>query len=404
MPGAKTASAAICLIAISAGRVLAADFVAEPIASAVQLVQPALVPDFGATAQAMISEEGSFDSNPLLQTGGARPLYGSITTPELILRDATPAYQLNSDTLINANAFNRTDFNSVDVHSTDGFLGTGERWSAGVEGKVDFDTTRTSELTNFDLTTHPFRHTGLEADPEVSYTPTAIDKVTLAGSYADSQYQNPVFSNFEIYGLTSAYVHNLDPRNAAVVTVQAQHYETTNNARNTTDSVGPSLGWISALTPEIAAKITFGGETVRQTQAGGPSSGWKAQYIFSGDLTFKGQRSVAELLASRAEYPFGNGSEALLTSLQANDTYKLNQVIALTVGAGYDLSDYQVTQTGDLKSDWTGNVGFTYAVNDQIDVKTLYQFKYETLENIQPHAEEHVITVSLKYRLDPQSL
>ncbi len=402
--GARTLSAAACLVLFCQEKLLAADFVTEPVAEAVQLVNPAPAHASGLTVQGIFSETPSYDSNPLLLTSGAKPLYGSTTSPELILNSSTQSLQVNADTLVNANAFNQIAFNSVDLHSSASVRGEGELWSAGIAEKTDFDTTRTSELSNFDLTTRPFRHLGFEVDPEVSFNPDPIDKVSLAGSYALSQYQNTVFSDFDLYSIAPTYVHNFDPLNAGVFTVQAQHYNTTDNARNTTDTVGPSIGWISALTPEIAAKITFGAQTSRQTQAGTPSSGWDLQYIFSGDLTFKGERQTAEVVASRAEYPYGNGSEALLTSVLATETYRLNEVLAFNCGAGFESSEYQVDQTGNLQSEWTANLGFTYAVNDQMNVTTAYQFRYETLQNIAPRAEEHVLTVSLAYRLTPRPL
>jgi hypothetical protein len=382
----------------------ASDYVAEPIAQAVQLVNPEPSHVSGLTAQGIFTETASFDSNPLLLTGGAKALYGSTTSPELILNDSTPSLRLNSDTRIDGNAFNQTSFDSVDVHSTAGATKLGELWTYGMEGKVDYDTTRTSEQSNFDLVARPFRHLGLEADPEVSYTPTAIDKVTLAGSYLSSQYQSDIFSNFEVYSVSPTYTHNFDPLNAGVFTVQAQHYDTTTNAKNTTDTVGPSLGWIAVLTPEVTAKITAGAQEAHSTQPGSTSSPWTIQSIFSADLTFKGQQSATELVASRSQYPYGNGTEALLTGVNLSETYQLNNRLALNAGADYSNSTYPVFQTGNVETSLGANVGFTYAVNDQINVKTLYQFRYETLSNIQDPAEESVLTVSLSYKLNPQSL
>ena len=404
LPAAASAGLVMLCLLLDAGRSQAADFVSEPVAQAVQLVEPSQVHASGLTLNETLSQTASFDSNPLLLTAGAKPLYGSVTSADTVISSATPALQLNADTLLNANAFNQTDFNSIDVHSKAGVTQQGERWAASLVEKTDYDTTRTSELSGFDLSTRPFRHLGFEADPELSFKPSEIDKVTFDGSYTTSQYQNTVFSDFDVFSLTPSYVHNFDPRNAGILTVQAQRYETTDNQRSTTDTIGPSLGWISALTPEVAAKMTFGAQTSKQTQAGSPSTPWDLQYIFSGDLTFRNQRHAVELVASRAEYPYGNGSEALLTSVTANDIYQFTPVLSLNFGAGYQSSTYQSTQAGDLQTAVFVNLGSTYTVNNKLDLTAAYQFRYETLADVQSRAEEHVLTLSLAYRLDPQPL
>jgi hypothetical protein len=389
---------------VFATNLMAADYAAEPIAQAVQLAGPAPVTDSGLNIQGLVSETGTFDSNPLMLTQGAKPLYGSTTSPEIILNDSTPSLQLNSDTVLNGNAFNQADFDSVDAHSAATLIDKGEVWSAGIQEKTDYDTTRTSELSQFDLTTRPFRHLGFDISPQISISPSEIDKFTLNGSYAVSNYQNNIFSDYNIYSISPTYVHNFDPTNAGVFALQAQHYETTDNLKNKIDTVGPSFGWITALTPNITGKITAGAQATRQFETGIATMPWDIQYIFSADVTFKGEKNISELVASRSEYPYGNGTEALLTSLTATEAYQLNQSLTLNFGAGFELSNYQITQTGDLQRELTGNVGFTYAINDLIDIKTVYQFSYETLVDVSRAADDHLITVSLTYRINPRPL
>src|ERR1700733_11039433 len=74
---------------------------------------PAAALPGGLTVQAVGTETGTWESNPLLLTTGATALYGSITSPELIINDSTPTKKFMADTLINENQFNQSNFDST---------------------------------------------------------------------------------------------------------------------------------------------------------------------------------------------------------------------------------------------------------------------------------------------------
>ena len=383
---------------------LAADYVAQPIASAVALNAPPKIDDSGLTVQGLVTQQGSYDSNPLLLINGAKALYGSTTSPELIIKDSTPDTQINADTIVDGNVFNQSTFNSVDFHSVAGIQSGTERWTAGVQENTDYDTTRTSELSNFNLSTRPFRHTGFQLAPQASFSPTDIDKLSLLGNFTTSQYQSSLFSDYQVYGVTPTYVHNIDPRNAAVFAVQTQHYETTSNEISKTDSIGPSLGWITALTPELTAKATGGVITAKQSGAGVTDNSWDLHYIFSADVTYTGKVDTVTFLASRQEYPLGNGAEDLLTAISINNEHKINDNLLFDLGATYATSTYQTSANGNLQTQYGINGGLTYAISNRVDVKGSYQYRYETLSNLSGNAQDHLFSIALVYRLDARSL
>ena len=157
-------------------------------------------PPGGMTLQALGTETGSYDSNPLLLVHGAKPLWGSVTTPELIFNSKTPTAQLNVDTLVKENLFNDSSFDSTDAHQKIGLNEQMERWGAGFTEQTDYDTTRTSELFPLGLgavsANKAVRHLGLDFAPNVSYAPNTTNKFSLGGSLVDSQYDNPIFANY----------------------------------------------------------------------------------------------------------------------------------------------------------------------------------------------------------------
>jgi hypothetical protein len=400
---AKTIAALVWAVCALGPPVFAADYVAQPIASAVALNATPKISDSGLTVEGLVTQEGSYESNPLLLIGGGKALYGSTTSPELIIKDSTLDTQISADTIIDGNAFNQSTFNSVDFHSVAGIQGGNERWNAGIQENTDYDTTRTSELSNFNLSSRPFRHTQFQLTPQGSFSPTDIDKLSLLGNYTTSQYQSSLFSDYEVYGITPTYVHNVDPRNAAVFAVQTQHYETTSNAVSKTDSIGPSVGWITALTPEFTAKATGGVITAKQSGAGVTNGSWDLHYIFSADITYTGKVDTLSLEASRQEYPLGNGAEDLLTAISINNDHKINDNLLFDLGASYATSTYQTTANGNLQTQYSVNGGLTYAISNRVDVKGTYQYRYETLSGISGSAQDHLFNVALVYRFDTRS-
>lgn len=352
----------------------------------------------GFIAQPMIGQTASWNSNPLLLLSGARQLYGSITTPELIISDRTPDKQLNLDTQINENVFNQPEFNSTDLHSKGNFNALRQIWGAGVSGQFDYDTTRTSEPSIYGFrNTQIVRHWDISVTPQITYSPLPTDKFGLSGSALTSQYETSVFTDYEVFSITPIYTHNFDPLNAGLVKFTAQHYQAIQGPRSTYDTMGPSVGWIATLTPRLSANASVGVELVQQDLAGVPTKPWSAQYVFSTDITFTGEQDKADLAASRSEYPFGNGTESLLTNFTVSDSHSLNENFSLNAQINYEYADYQSTFTGNLQSLASASGGLTYHATDHLDVTGTYQYRYETLTGIDANIVDHSVNLGLVY-------
>jgi hypothetical protein len=346
---------------------------------------------------ALISETGIVESNPLMLTSGAKTLMGSVTSPELIVNDSTPLTQLNLDTLLNENLFDQSEFNSTDVHEHLMLNTQNERWMAGIDQKTDYDTTRTSEPTAYNISTVPVRHFGETLTPSMSFSPNSDDKYSLTGAALISQYQSSIYSNYEVASLTPTYSHNFDPRNTGTFSIQAQSYKTTTGLSNTVDNIGPSIGWIATLTPRITAKGSVGVQETRQFSEGLAAQPWTLDYVYSVDVNFKGEEDTADFLSSRSEYPFGDGTEALLTSVSLTETHALNSRFSLNLSAGYESGSYQVSTAGSLQSYWSGSGGITYHALEHLDAVVNYEYRYENLTNVSGNAQDHLITFGLVY-------
>ncbi|MGE3622693.1 MAG: outer membrane beta-barrel protein [Bdellovibrionales bacterium] len=355
----------------------------------------------GTTLQAMISETGSWESNPLLLFQDAKPLYGSITTPVLILTSKTPTSQLGVDTRVNENLFNQSSFNSTDVHQKINLAHQTEQWGIAFEQHTDYDTTRTSELLPTGVggvsVNRGVRHLGVSFAPKLVYTPNATNQFALDGSIANSQYDDAIFSDYLTASVTPSYTHKFDPRNAGILSLQTQRYMSTTGPDVTVDNIGPSVGWVAALSPELTAKVAGGMQATRQYGSGAVQKSWSPQYTYSASLTYKDEQDNALLSAERTNYPFGNASEALLTTLSAKDTHQLNELFSVNFGASYQSADFQSTANGSLDYLINGNGGLAYHMTDELDLAGTYQYRYETLNGVSGNAQDHKITIGVVY-------
>jgi len=356
----------------------------------------------GFNLQFIGSETGSWETNPLMLINNSqKSLYGSVTTPELLFTDKTPTSQLNADMLLNENIFNQSSFDSTDAHGKFGANTQLQRWGAGANVAVDYDTTRTSELFPVGLggalQSTAVRHLGLSIAPNISYNPTAVDKVAILGTLADSQYEK-TFGNYATASLTPTYTHNFDPLNAGVFSITAQRYQSTSGPPVYVDTVGPSVGWLGTLSERLTAKATVGLQTTRQYGSGAVQVPWSLQYVFSGGLTYKGQQDKVDFETSRNDYPFGNGTDSLFTSFSITEQHNINASFAVNVGASYQTADYQSTANGSLDYLLTGTGGLTYHATERLDIAATYQYRRETLINTAGDAHDHLVTLGLVYR------
>ncbi len=349
------------------------------------------------TLEALIAETGSYSSNPLMAPTGAKSLYGSTTTPEAILTKRTPTTSVKVDTKIEQNIFDLRKFNSTDLRALAALAKSNQRWSASLQSKVDFDTTRTSELTTYGLSPVLSRHLGLSFLPQISFSPSAVDTYTLGGSAAFSQYGKDVFTNYRTLSLSPSYTHRFDPLNAGIFALQAQQYQTTRNNAVRINSFGSTIGWQAILTPRLTASAAVGAQTSRQFAYDRPVDDWRLEYIFSGDLSFKGIQDTLTFSTARAQSPYGNGTEALQTSFGLKEKHKLNPSVTLDFGARYLTAEYQAQTAGDLKDFAAGTVGAAYHVTETFDLTASYQYRYETLTSGAKDVQDHSMMIGLVY-------
>jgi hypothetical protein len=346
-----------------------------------------------------IKQSASWDSNPLLLSGGHKTLYGSVTEPQLLITDKTPTTQLSAQATVDENIFNLSGFDSTDLHTNINLDKKLERWEAGFIDQMDYDTTRTSEITTFNTNSlGSIRHFGNSFSPDISFSPSPVDKITLAASYQNSRYDSNLFTDYHTLSVTPSYQYNVTPLNTATLSVQAQRYQTDVSPDSTIDSIAPTLGWTAVLTPTWTAKASAGVEDYREQVPGIPTQQWQWKPIFSADLSYKNEKDVFSIDALRALQPYANGTEFFLNTLSLNDTHSINTLFSTNVSLSYQFAGNNNQAADNLKTLVTANTGLTYHPTQRIDITASYQYREQTLTNITGDQNDSLVMLSLVWR------
>ncbi len=358
----------------------------------------------GKAFQASLKETVSYSTNPLLVTSGASSLWGSTTSPGLAYTSATPIAQLRLGTRVDQNLFNQSAFNTTDLHGNGYLSRRSERWEMSLQGNADYDSTRTSELTTYSLRPIVARHLGVSGTPTLSFSPSQTSKFSVTGTVSTSTYDSRNFTNYLTYSVTPSYSRQFDPLNIGIVQVQARRYKATRGSGTKVDSISPTVGWQRTFSERLSGNLNVGGQISRQFNYGTPVNDWKPQYVFSGGLTFKGQQDNINISASRSQSSYGNGADALQTSVSVSDTHQINPNISLIGGVSYLMAEYQRASSGDLEALADGHGGIVYHLTPTVDVTADYRYRYETLTNLTKTAQDSTFMIGFVYRPGAWSL
>lgn len=349
----------------------------------------------GKSAQMRLSEQGQYDSNALRSPTRKTEIYGSTTSPELLLGYQSPMTTVASDSRVDANLFDKSEFNSVDFHEALLLGRHNQTWAASLRGTFDYDTTRESEVTNYALNLARVHSTRYGAMPSVSYRASEYDTLSVTGYFSKVHYDNNAFVDYTIYQAAPRIEHKFDPANSGNLTLQAQHYEADSGPDSSSDSIGPSIGWTTILTPRLTVHANGGALATHKSGAnigaGNEADVWN--YTFAGGVTYKDAVNDFDFTAKRSREPFGNGTDTLLDTYSVTETYTLNEHLALNGKAKYQSADYPALPGVNLDSGYTLGGGIAYKVLEDVALTADYRYRNESLTNTASDVEQHVVMV-----------
>jgi hypothetical protein len=346
-----------------------------------------------------ISQNFSYDSNPLLLSGEHQAVYGSVTAPKLTIMDSTPTTQLIAGLTLDENLFNLSSFDSTDAHTNISLDEKLEQWEVGFTQATDYDTTRTSEISTFNQNTEgSIRHLGNSISPEISFSPSELDKISLTGSATDSHYDSSIYTDYHTLSLTPSYQYNFTPSDIGSISVQTQRYQTDSNISSKVDSVAPYVGWTKILTPTLTAKATVGLEEYHEQIQDVADNSWKLQTIYSAEIDYKGELDTLALSGTRALQPYENGTEYFLNTISLSDNHTLNTLFSGNIAASYQFASNNDQASTNLKSYVNATAGIAYHVTDKFDITSSYQYRDQELTNVPGSQSDNVFLLGLVYR------
>lgn len=347
--------------------------------------------------QPIFNQKGLWDSNPQMLARGEKAIYGSTTSPKLSIKSETPRSRLETQITIDQNLFNDSSYNSTDVHARANLARRSERWEASLRAGTDYDTTRTSELTNFGQNVGKVRHFSYDVGPEVVFLATQRDRISLAGSFERSVYKSDLYSDYSVISLSPTYTRSLTPLTSGLFAVQAQRFQSEGFAKRRVDSIGPSAGFATELSPNTSLRVSAGSQASQERRSGEEEGKWKWHYVYSADLTFKEEANDASLKASRARRPFGNGTDALLTTFALDVNHEIHERFRLSFGASYQIADYDQDPGNSMDNMATGRTGLAYHLTETFDVDVGYNYRNERFID-GSRAQQSVARLGLTYR------
>jgi hypothetical protein len=314
---------------------------AAPVSPLSPLAPPIPVVVDSLTGTAKVSETLETDSNPLLEAGPHQSMTGSVTSPELLINGNTPDFHTDLDTRIDVNRYDLTNYNSVDGHGIYNGLYSGDRWTLGLGGTFDYDTTRTSEVTGSGINVAGIRHRGLSLTPNTSVNLTPVDQLKLSAGVQDSSYSNSqIYTPYRVYNTDAIYQRAVTSVDAAMATLQGSRYETESGPSITIDTWSPQVGWATSVANTLTLTV-LGGLQFSNTEnslKGGATT--DQDYAFSVTANYKLLQNTLDLSLSRAPNPQSDGSQTQSNTLALTDTYVIQPRLTASLYAYYQISDY----------------------------------------------------------------
>ncbi len=334
------------------------------------------------TLQLQVDETVEHDSNPLLSV---KPLAvdGSITTPEAIFAEDTGTSHVDMDTKLNFNEYDAKNYSSVDSHTLFHVNDKELTWLFGATGNVDYDTTRTSELTASGINVAGIRHFGLTVSPQIGMNLTPLDQFLVNGSATESTYGNTtIYRNYENFTVSPTYQHTFNALDQGFIAVQASRFRTLIGPQVDINIVEPTMGWTHAFSQSLTASASAGVQRTYWDYANSlhipDQSTWS--YDYQASLTYTADQDQLTAAAARYPSPNGSGNVAQVTNVSATEAHHMTTTAEMDLTLSYQTSSYANAETGSQRSYFNVTPKFTYHLAMDMDLSVSYRYREQTLQ------------------------
>jgi hypothetical protein len=344
---------------------------------------------------ARFKEIAVYDTNPLMRERNASAIIGTETTASLGYNKETTKTALKSGVSATRNQFNDSKFSSSDLHGFTGLKLDRKRWQISLDAVANYDTTRTSELTTFNLDIDSTRRASYSVTPSVSYSISPRNLIALSGGWNEIRYDDTSLTDYRVYSITPAFAHNISPKQQVQFSWLFNRYQSLDNTRQRVNTTGPSVSWTYVFRPYLSVKLS--GSLLKTKYFGYATTAKQDDYTptYASILNYTGNKHDLELSVVKSRQPYANGTESYLTTFAVRDKYKVNQSVSLNLGAQYQDAKQSLISTNNLETAWNVYAGASYMVSRDWDLTASYKHKEETLTNNNSSADQDMLRVGL---------
>ncbi|HLO76287.1 MAG TPA: hypothetical protein VK196_07520 [Magnetospirillum sp.] len=349
------------------------------------------------TVQAGIQQSFEYDSNPLLSSRSPQEVGGSITAPQATLTAETETAKAELFGKVVANRFTDNDFDSNDVYLTAATSLRGQVTKVGLNAALDYDTTRTSELTGSGSTVAGVRHLRYGVTPDVEVKLSPVDTVSTTLSYGRTVYDSARFTDYEDWAITPAWRRAFSPLDTGRVAIQASRFTSLDDQWNEVDSIGPMVGWERKLSERLRVGGAVGVRFSHARDYAGASTDSQG-YLANFTVDYQGLQDTLRFSYDRNLAPLGNGTQVQADQAEAGWVHGFGPVTYGELRAQLVHQTSLDTDQDQQRTYYDVEPRIRFQLTESWDLSPTYRYRHQTGGLGGDEADSHTVLLTVGYK------
>jgi hypothetical protein len=363
-----------------------------------------------------LSQQVLYSDNLLLGVDREIETFGAISTPSLRVQRLSPTLDLTLSGRYEFSEYlNHSEFNSQDP-----FIGINvgkiltERNSLAFKGSFSQDSTLKSELQDetSQFVDKLIQATTYDARPSWTYLLTPVDRVVLGGSYTNVSYDSAEKTDYQYFGSTVDYSHQLSDIDSVTANVSFFRYIPDRVDDAPTDTVSVLGGY----SYKPSDRLSFSGMaglaySMRDSNDSGDSG---SDSDNDGGLGFRlkvnasyklDERTSGRVSISHDSEPSSEGDQTTRNRLTLGLNHKLTPLTTFSVNLDYvDNFDYAGmgarTEDDDRESRYASvRPAIAWELTEDVSLVAEYRYRYKLYDDNGDSAMSNSVFLTLKYAL-----
>jgi len=347
-----------------------------------------------------LSQRMGYNSNLLLNPDNEISAFSSQTTPQITLKRAGPTSDIALTGRVDFNEYiNHSELNSIDefgsVNLSKQFS---ERSTEKFYGDINHDTTLESDLdATGKFVNDAIRFTSWNANPSWEYLLSPIDRLRLAASYQQVEYNTNQKTDYQDYGPTVTWSHDLSELASINASLNYSRFDPDDEENRVQDTYGSLFGYDYHPTERFSISGAAG-LSYEVTHSNDESDQHDIGYRFQFNMNYLiNDQTRATVFLSRDTEPSGDGQEVTRNRASAGLAYQMTEMTVFSLDASY--IDDQETQSEDGVSRYvTVRPGVRWNITEDLSLAANYAFRYKTVES-SGSAMDNGAFITLRYAL-----